>query len=185
MVPVKVDILVLFLILMFLIELWWFMIWWLWYIIIIKLKKLGVPVLAQWKQIWLASMRMLVQFWLHLVGWGFSVAVSCCVGHRRGSDPALLWLWRRPAAVALIQRLAWEPPYAKGASLKIKINKLSSASKYLRACATLWNFVLFEILWFFSFRRQWNELQLVLLMLYSICIRGINLMWSWYIIFSI
>ena len=33
-------------------------------------------------------------------------------------DPALLWLWRRPAAVTLIRPLAWEPPYAVGAALK-------------------------------------------------------------------
>ena len=26
-------------------------------------------------------------------------------------DPALLWLWCRLAAVALVQPLAWEPPY--------------------------------------------------------------------------
>jgi len=25
-------------------------------------------------------------------------------------DPALLWLWHRPASVAPIQPLAWEPP---------------------------------------------------------------------------
>ena len=25
-------------------------------------------------------------------------------------DPVLLWLWRRPAATAPIQPLAWEPP---------------------------------------------------------------------------
>ena len=30
------------------------------------------------------------------------VAVSCGVGHRRGLDPALLWLWCRPAAAAPI-----------------------------------------------------------------------------------
>ena len=29
----------------------------------------------------------------------------CGVGHRRGSDPALLWLWRRPAATAWIRLL--------------------------------------------------------------------------------
>ena len=29
-----------------------------------------------------------------------NVAVSCGVGHRHGSDPLLLWLWHRPAAVA-------------------------------------------------------------------------------------
>ena len=33
-------------------------------------------------------------------------------------DLALLWLWRRPAAAALIQPLAWELPYAAGAALK-------------------------------------------------------------------
>ena len=32
-----------------------------------------------------------------------SVAVSCGVGHRRSSDPALLWLWYRLAAVTLIR----------------------------------------------------------------------------------
>ena len=30
----------------------------------------------------------------------------------------LLWLWFRPAATALIQPLAWEPPYAMDAALK-------------------------------------------------------------------
>ena len=33
-------------------------------------------------------------------------------------DPALLWLWCRPAAAALIRLLAWELPYAMGAALK-------------------------------------------------------------------
>ena len=42
--------------------------------------------------------------------------MSCGVGRRRGSDPTLLWLWRRPAATALIRPLAWEPPYAAGAA---------------------------------------------------------------------
>ena len=44
--------------------------------------------------------------------------MSCSVGHRCGLDLTLLWLWHRPAATALIRRLAWEPPYAKGAALK-------------------------------------------------------------------
>ena len=30
----------------------------------------------------------------------------------------MLWLWCRPAAVAPIRPLAWEPPYAAGAALK-------------------------------------------------------------------
>ena len=42
--------------------------------------------------------------------------MSCGVACRRGSDPALLWLWRRPVATAPIQPLAWEPPYAAGAA---------------------------------------------------------------------
>ena len=33
-------------------------------------------------------------------------------------DPALLWLWYRPAAAAPIRPLAWERPYASGAALK-------------------------------------------------------------------
>ena len=30
----------------------------------------------------------------------------------------LLWLWRRPVAIALTRPLAWEPPYAVGAALE-------------------------------------------------------------------
>ena len=44
--------------------------------------------------------------------------MSFGVGQKRRSDPALLWLWRRPAAVAPIRPLAWEPPNALGATLK-------------------------------------------------------------------
>ena len=46
-------------------------------------------------------------------------------------DPALLWLWCRPAATALIQPLALQPPYAMGAALektkrqKIKRKKIN------------------------------------------------------------
>ena len=43
-----------------------------------------------------------------------------CVGHRHGSDLALLWLWHRPAAVAAVRPLVWEPPYPMGAALKKK-----------------------------------------------------------------
>ena len=44
--------------------------------------------------------------------------MSCSVGHRCGSDPTLLWLWRRPAAAALIRPLAWESPHAGGVALE-------------------------------------------------------------------
>ena len=43
--------------------------------------------------------------------------MSCGVGHRRGSDPELLWLWCKPAAIAPIGPLAWESPYAVDAAL--------------------------------------------------------------------
>ena len=46
------------------------------------------------------------------------MAMSCGVGHRRGSRPALLWLWCRPVATALIRHLACELPYASGVALK-------------------------------------------------------------------
>ena len=50
-------------------------------------------------------MRLQVQS-LASVGSGSSVAVSCGVGHRRGSDLAWLWLWRRSVATAPIRLLA-------------------------------------------------------------------------------
>ena len=49
--------------------------------------------------------------------------MSCDVGLRHGSDPALLWLWHRPAAVTSVQPLAWELPYAVGVSPKSKIKQ--------------------------------------------------------------
>ena len=58
--------------------------------------------------------------------------MSCDVRRRCGSDPEMLWLWRRLVATAPIRSLAWEPPYAAGAALekakrqkknKIKIKK--------------------------------------------------------------
>ena len=44
--------------------------------------------------------------------------MSYGVGHRQGLDLALLWLWCRLAATALIRPIAWEPPYAMGAALE-------------------------------------------------------------------
>ena len=45
------------------------------------------------------------------------------VDHRCSSDPALLWLWGRPAALTPIGPLAWELPYAVGVVLKKKKDK--------------------------------------------------------------
>ena len=45
--------------------------------------------------------------------------MSCGVGHRHGSDLALLaGLWHRLVATALIPPLAWESPCASGVALK-------------------------------------------------------------------
>ena len=49
---------------------------------------------------------------------GSSIAMSCGVGLRHGSDPRLLWLCGRSAPVALIRPLAWEPPHAISEALK-------------------------------------------------------------------
>ena len=49
--------------------------------------------------------------------------MSCGVGRRLGSDPALLWPWWRPAATAPVCPLAWESPCATGVALKIFFKK--------------------------------------------------------------
>src|SRR5512145_2760134 len=92
-------------------------------------------------------MRLRVRSLPLLSGLTIRLAVSCGVGCRRGSDPALLWLWRRPVATAPIQPLAWEPPYAAGAAQAIatitttttttktkKDKKKKNKNKQLRNC---------------------------------------------------
>ena len=63
-------------------------------------------------------MRTGLDPWLHSGGQGSSTAISC--GCRHGLDPMLLWLWCRPAAIAQIWPLTWEPPYATREALKSK-----------------------------------------------------------------
>ena len=55
--------------------------------------------------------------------------MSCGVGRRRGSDLALLWLWRRLAAIALTKPLAWEPLYVTGMALKGQKDKKTKKKK--------------------------------------------------------
>ena len=55
--------------------------------------------------------------------------MSCGVGCRHGLDPTLLWLWRRPAATALIRSLALEPPHAAGVALKKTKDKRQKKKK--------------------------------------------------------
>ena len=63
-------------------------------------------------------MRKWVQSLASLSGLEIGVVVSCGIGCRHGSDPVLLCLWHRLAAVTLIQHLAWELPYGMDAAQK-------------------------------------------------------------------
>ena len=68
--------------------------------------------------------------------------MSCGVGHRRSSDPALLWLWHRPLATTPTRPVAWDPPYAKGAALektkkKKKVKVSGHAEHLLTKCSSL------------------------------------------------
>ena len=60
--------------------------------------------------------------------------MSCGVGRRHSSDLALLWLWCRLVAIALVRPLAWEPPYALSAALKrLKKKKKERKKRKLKA----------------------------------------------------
>ena len=90
----------------------------------------GVPVMVQRKQIRLGTMRLQVRSLASLSGLRIGIALSCCVGCRHSSDLALLWLWCRQAARALIRSLVWEPPYVVGASLKKKKNQKKQKARF-------------------------------------------------------
>ena len=67
--------------------------------------------------------------WVKLLALPWAVVY---VDRRCSLEPAFLWLWHRLAATAPIEPLAWEPPYATGAALKIqkKKKKKSSGNTY-------------------------------------------------------
>ena len=64
--------------------------------------------------------------------------MSCGVGRRHSSDPALLWLWHRLAATTPIGPLAWEPPYAAGTVLKDKKTKQKTETNLNISKSILW-----------------------------------------------
>ena len=74
----------------FLISKAWAFLPWMNCALLVVLKIWGVPFVAQWKLIQLGNMRLRVRSLASLSGLRIRVAVSCGVGHRRGSDLALL-----------------------------------------------------------------------------------------------
>ena len=90
-------------------------------VVALRRGKAGVAVVVQ-QEPSIVSVRMQVRSLTSLSGLR-SIATSCGVSHRCGSDPVLLWLWCRLAAVALIRPLAWELPLCHGCNHKRK-NKI-------------------------------------------------------------
>ena len=88
-----------------------------------KSPILGVPIMTQRKQIWLETMRLQNRSLASLSGLEIWRCHELGEGRRHGSDLMLLWLWHRPAAVALTGPLAWELPYATSVALKRKKKK--------------------------------------------------------------
>ena len=79
-------------------------------------------------------MRLQVQTLASLSGLRSGIAMSCGVDCRHGSNPALLWLWHRPAAAALIWPLAWDPPQEQKKKKRKKISSLDwSILPYINA----------------------------------------------------
>ena len=66
------------------------------------------------------------RMWVRSLASVSGLKIWCCCELPRGLDPILMWLWRRPSAIALILPLAWELPYAMGAALKNKQTKFLS-----------------------------------------------------------
>ena len=104
--------------------------------------------------------------------------MSCGVGCRCSSDPALLWLWlwRRLAVTALIRPLAWEPPYTMGVALKKtkgkQINKQKTKKNFF--CIYLYDHtvsilqfvnVVYQTDWFVDIKKSlhpWDKSRLVI-----------------------
>ena len=94
--------------------------------------------------------------------------MSCGVGHRHRSDPELLWLGRRLAAVVLIGPLDWEPPYAMGVALK-REKKNIEPTFHVLICHL---YILFS-----------EHVSLCLLAMYSNCIQYNCIVWVFFCLF--
>ena len=107
---------------------------------------------------WVRSLALFSGLRIHL-------AVSCGVGHRHSS--ALLWLWCRPAAVALVRPLAWELPYASGGAPKNNNKKTHTTNntelKYLinKLDFFLPSFYIVSTLESTSFEKLWHIITLI------------------------
>ena len=75
--------------------------------------------------------------------------MSCGVGLRCNMDPALLRLWHRPVAVALIRPLAWEPPCAMGVA-PIRQKKTKKEKNYKDSAVVVYAAVTFSFLLLYS-----------------------------------
>ena len=62
----------------------------------------------------------------------------------------LLSLWCRPAAVAPVELLAWDPPYAAGVALKSKKKRKKNPIKYTRVYVCMYEYVIFK-------KRGWSS----------------------------
>ena len=69
----------------------------------LKFITSGVPILEQQKRIRLGTRRLRLRSLALLGGLRIWCCVSYGVGHRHGSDLALLWLWSRLVTTALIR----------------------------------------------------------------------------------
>ena len=81
-------------------------------------------------------MRMWVRSLAPLSGLRLCFAMSCGVGGRLGWDLALMCLWPKLVAAALIWPLAWELPYA-----------LEKKKKERERANLLASFTVFNVLW--------------------------------------
>ena len=93
--------------------------------------------------------------------------MSCGVGRRRGLDLALLWLWCRPVAVALVGPLAWEPPYTLGVGLKRQKQNKTKQNKKTQPKSHLCPWMYTKLFWMGRYEQGTAYLTVSLTSLFS------------------